>query len=700
MQQCRLQARYFHDNSLAYKLIYYSPQIYMNIHKIFFLIILLLTPWKASYGSDALRPLVIFRSEKINTLEQIIQDPKWEKLVQKMRQRVLKSKINSVPRHIPSKGWQQKDIADRLRTEIAIAGLAYHFFKDDRHLKSTKENLLRIAGWENWGEKDLAVAGFLTISAWGYDWFYKEFSQSEREKLKQAIIQKGVKRVLDYNSSSHSHSPFIKGASPNHMASNAAALGFAALVLPEESNAKTWLNLAIQKMRESLMTAGGDDGGPVEGFNYGVVHIFFAKNFLSELKAIKDVDLIHEFAWLENFPFYAAYTMGPSGVLVNFNDSHLKPRGLEKSALLWIYSQFPKTAGGRVAYYQLQKMKNQNITPLGLLDLSKPILDRKGVHLPLVKTFPSVGQVFVRTSWDDDALLFASRSQKLGPNGVMAHTHYDAGHFVMNWGRDTLLTDPGYAVQGFLKSHDPKKFKFDMKDFKYLNVFTLRSPGHNTLHFDQKGIQWGFTNNPIRASNPEENVPAFFVEMEFGDTYLETRKSKKKRFDSVRRRIIGFLPFGFMVHDHVRSTAGPTQMSAHFHSRMGKGHTADVQINNDEVRVSDSTWNHAFRIQSISPKSVSFKELDFPPRYHKTLTKYLSLIAPSAENHDVYYLVLPEKSDFRVTVLPTVNPHNISVRLSNGKDWVELELSRIEEERVGQITWQVGTKTGTFEIRP
>jgi hypothetical protein len=600
-------------------------------------------------------PAILFTPAALERVAERLKDTRkgtlgrsYAEIAERIRKQSRGQRIDTgrFPAEEPKHFGDTKYAADRLRVFVRRAGVLRHVFNDDRHAGAVRELLLKAAGWKRWGQRDLAVAAILTATALGYDWFHDFFSAEERQKLRDAMVSRGIERILGYVDDKSAGSPMRDGASPNHMAANAAALGFAAFARPDEVRADLWLDVAVERMRRSLRCAGGPGGGPVEGLGYGMTEVIFAWDFLPALKEIRGIDLAAESKWLRRFPLYVAYALGPRRKLANFNDTFLSAGGADAGVLAWIASQFPDMREGRVAQCLARDLLGERLDPFAIFHVDNAVepLERSG--LPLVGVFPDVGQVFVRSDWTEAGMQFASRAQRPSLDGTRAHVHFDAGHFIINWGGDILLADPGYAVQRFLigmtKDLDEK---LGGTPFAYVNEFTLRASGHNTILFDRGLTQFTLNSRLVRALVPDESLPAIYVEMEFGDTYRTTHRSRKRLFRTVRRRILGFLPHALLVHDHVRSERGekPRSMQVLFHSRWRDkkaiGPEPLVTVSGSQATVSLLDGKHTLRILAVG--EMPARLMCIPHPHVKQAGRFLIGESAPAVDHDVFHVLLP-----------------------------------------------------------
>jgi hypothetical protein len=301
--------------------------------------------------------------------------------------------------------------------------------------------------------------------------------------------------------------------------------------------------------------------------------------------------------------------------------------------------------------------------------------------MPLAATFESVGQVYVRSGWNNSDLLFASRSQGPGPDGNKAHTHYDAGHFVLNYGGDQLLADPGYAFQYFLIGQVPDlESACPGVEFEYLNEFTLRASGHNTLAFDWEITQLHLVDGLVRTEFPEPETPTFFVEMEFAEAYARHTDPTTPVFDRVRRRIAGVLPYALLVHDHARSVPGgpPHSMQVLFHSQWRSseaiGPEPAIILSGPRARIEPVDGSHVLEVMSLGDPPAALASVQHP--YVTCIGDFLiGEVGPATELH-AYHLLVPSSRTDAPDIEDLTTPGSYAgARVTLGPDHVTLLIS-------------------------
>ena len=168
-------------------------------------------------------------------------------------------------------------------------------------------------------------------------------------------------------------------------------------------------------------------------------------------------------------------------------------------------------------------------------------------------------------------MLFASKAQPVALDGGTSHRHLDAGSFVLNWGGELLLTDPGLAMkpshEASLTDQQLRRFGCDVsitsEEFATLSDFTLFSPGHNTITLEtSEGDRIFQETFDVATTQIELGSPNLFIETDYGAAYQD---DNGQVLDFGGRRVIGHLPDVLLVHDRVDVAEGASPMRARFH---------------------------------------------------------------------------------------------------------------------------------------
>ncbi|MBM4050440.1 MAG: hypothetical protein FJ279_35545, partial [Planctomycetes bacterium] len=173
---------------------------------------------------------------------------------------------------------------DSISTRLKHLSFAYAVTGERGYFERAKEIALCLAKWEAWTDPSYGGGRIKACLDTGhaaqnvaifYDWCFDALTPAERDEIRTALIEKGIKPILGYVDN--------YPANTNGYAVLTTGLGLAALaVRPEDPRGGEWLEAAIQKTRHSL-DLHGKDGGALEGPGYGTYLLDSFATFLDAL---------------------------------------------------------------------------------------------------------------------------------------------------------------------------------------------------------------------------------------------------------------------------------------------------------------------------------------------------------------------------------------------------------------------------------
>ncbi len=354
-----------------------------------------------------------------------------------------------------------RQIENRLVTLSTLYGLT----EERRYADRARAMLLELARYERWyefpwrgAEGNLSNAHFAIGAATAYDAVYDTMTAEEREVVRSAILEKGLRPMSIDLGNRDQH---------NIVVAKQVAMLIGALAIADEEPAagkyvlrtyaylKTYLDLRVESEEtEGLMYT-----------NVAAKHIAEAASALK--KATGDATLLDHPYMSEVVPdmFFYFQSAGGEATFANLSDAHAK---LDLSYIMSLLAANAKheAAMGYVERYESTK-------PAVLLNLLHAPELPKGVSPDVYfadrksKVFPHIGWAALRSGWgaEDHALAFASSPSKRD------HNHFDQNHFILNVAGEWLIADPGYQDYRPGPRHE----------------FTNGTVGHNGLLVNGKG---------------------------------------------------------------------------------------------------------------------------------------------------------------------------------------------------------------------
>ncbi len=351
-----------------------------------------------------------------------------------------------------------RTVLDRVYT----LSLVYKTTGNRAYLERLWQELAAAAAFPDWHPGHFLDTAEMTHAfAIAYDWLHQDWSDSQRQVMKTALVNKGLKPGLAAYRG-RGKVGWWAGAPGNWNQVCNGGLGLGALSLLKEEP-----EVAGEVLREALvslqrgMTAYAPDGGHPEGPMYWGYGTFYTVLFLAALETALGDDL--GLSGLEGFAaagFYPVYLTSVTGRVFNLADAseHLS----RTAQMFWLGKRFQQPV---FSWYASQTRRPH---ALDLLWGESPGVSPALAGLPLDRYFRGVEVLTFRSGWDDPQGLFVGF--KAGANAD-PHAHLDLGTFVLDalghrWALD--LGPDNYNLPGYFgkKRHD---------------YYRLRAEGHNTL---------------------------------------------------------------------------------------------------------------------------------------------------------------------------------------------------------------------------
>ncbi len=294
------------------------------------------------------------------------------------------------------------------------------------------------------GGKAYAVTRLLKGVATGYDLAWERFSEGERQEICQVLSQIGHNYWENYFST-----PAISGPEfhAHHAVVEWSSFGVAALaLLGEVPEAEVWLEATTRKFEEHLLPLGlAPDGAQVEGATFWASTMQYRLFFMDALRRVKGCDLFAQYAPYMSadlalaaitFPKEPGHDQDHQSVILEPSYGQLD---YYAPVLLALAGQYRRPLLQHLALWDHSLGALQHtryVTPHGEALLFSmggyaylwcdPELPAGVEEVPLSYWFPSVGEAYLRTSWEPGDLLVGVRK----------------GEVVVHAGGQTILIEP------------------------------------------------------------------------------------------------------------------------------------------------------------------------------------------------------------------------------------------------------------------
>jgi len=358
----------------------------------------------------------------------------------------------------------------------------YRLEGDERYAGRAVEELLTAAAFKDWHPSHFLDTAEMTHAlAVGYDWLYEVLSPRQRETIRRAIVEKGLReaeRVYRsrgwWSRSQHNW---------NQVCNGGITLGALAVADEEPELAAHIVHRACLSV-QIAMRQFAPDGACVEGPGYWNYATIYNVLMLAGLETALDTDFglsgFEGFSVTGDFPIHA---LGPTRRAFNFADAGDRQR--EAPQLFWLARKFDRPL---YAWYEREYIAGDSPLHLWWFDPR----GEKPDDLPLDRHFRRADVVMLRSRWHDPRAVFVGFK---GGSNAVNHSHLELGTFVLDadgvrWAVD--LGPDNYNLPGY----------FGSKRWTY---YRLATAGQNTLVIDGKN-QDPRAAAPIEAfrSTPEE----------------------------------------------------------------------------------------------------------------------------------------------------------------------------------------------------
>ncbi|HVR75824.1 MAG TPA: heparinase II/III family protein [Planctomycetota bacterium] len=344
------------------------------------------------------------------------------------------------------------------------------------------------------GEK-MSVRLRLQTLALVYDWLHSTISESNKSKLKKAMLAMFERLDADSNKNE-----FVWG----HSHGNSRPMVLAALALHGESPTITArLDDLLEGYRNGFFSTwrnyGESEGGSLKGWGYTTWTLSMEVDVLASVRSATNVDWYKTEAWYEKLVDWYIMGMRSDSAFLRSGDSQV---GVGFNYFDWSYAlsvaHFYKNPRAKwLAEHIAEKTEVWALHNVYDILWNDPELDAEPPSGSGAKLYQTAGHVLLRDSWKEDAVIADFRSAS---DYTLGHTHLDNNSFTI-FHRGGLALDSG-IYDDFSGSH-------------HMNYYR-RTVAHNSvLVFDpnEKFVLYGDTysnDGGQRWRNKADGLPATF----------------------------------------------------------------------------------------------------------------------------------------------------------------------------------------------
>ncbi|MBD2843573.1 discoidin domain-containing protein [Paenibacillus sp. IB182496] len=362
-------------------------------------------------------------------------------------------------------------VARPMVERIQYWGFMYQISGDDTYFERAWDDLEAAADFSDWNPSAFLGTAELSFAfALAYDWFYSAMTVSERELLREAVIEKAFEPArivyLGLSGTGIERGWFRNPNNKNAVVNS--SLAMAALAFGEEATEAGFILQEALKSIQMHWALYDALGGGEEGPTYWA----YASKYWIDLLATLGTALGTDYGFsaksgLQHTGHLALNLTGPTGASFNYSDATASNR-LSIEGQLWLANRFLHPELG---WFVLQN----DLSDVRRLLWANPgsYASPNEVNLPKDAVYNGQEAVaMMRSAWEDPYALYIGSK---GGDNQSSHGDLDIGSFVFDALGTRWAIDHGMQTYG---SSGLWSFEDDAERWQY---YKKRAEGHNTL---------------------------------------------------------------------------------------------------------------------------------------------------------------------------------------------------------------------------
>lgn len=415
---------------------------------------------------DNLHPRIMLRGNKVEELKKLVlEDETAKRIYEDLKLQTDQYLTQNVYKYDTA---QMQTIARGAVTRIMRLGFYYHMTGDKKYSERAIKELMAISDFPDWYPYHFLDASETAFAvSIGYDWLYHELTEKQREKIREAIVEKALIPILqDLNFDPDRQRSWFwtdptGGAYPNNwIAVCCGSMSVAAMVIGDEEPqiCAEVISKALKPV-EDLLAQFGPDGGWYEGPTYWSYASKYLTHHILAMRDVLGTDYgISRGPGLANADYFIFDITGPTGFFNLTDSEYSKYSTPEQLAYAKIYDD------ENLYSLRMNALRNGNTNFVEDLINYDPNRGNGEVSAPLDSYYRGNYVSLMRTGWSDTDMFLGFHSGENGKN----HSHLDSGTFVFDmfghrWFKDTGKDQQTYST-----------------DDRY-QYYAYRAEGHNTL---------------------------------------------------------------------------------------------------------------------------------------------------------------------------------------------------------------------------
>jgi hypothetical protein len=529
-------------------------------------------------------PRILVLDDQLNPVKAMIKaDPSAEALYQHLQAEARKL-LSKPPKTYVIGGPENTllDVSREVEGRVWLLAGLYRLNGDRRLAARARDEMLAAAAFPDWYPKHFLDTAEMTAALGvGYDWLFDFLTPAERQTIRQAIVDKGLK-------------PGIAGLAPGgrlaklhnnwvQVCNSGLTLGALAIADEESNTAAQVVSLSRVHMA-NIMKLFAPDGGFEEGPGYWNYATAYNVYYLAALESALGMDFglanAKGFADTGN---YRMQTTGPLGKGANFGDAGEQVGSAPQ--MLWLARKFSHPAYAMherdLTSLLLANPKLLDASRFAIMELLWDQPDEGKLTeagFPTAAKFDRVAIACMRSDWGDTNAVYIAFK---GGDNHASHGHLDLGTFVLDafgqrWAMD--LGPDSYGLPGY----------FGSQRWSY---YRMRTEGHNTLTI-------GNQNQEIKAAVPltafHEGANRSFAIADLREAYPSQLAGWQRGLMLLNRREV-------LVQDEVTPRQA-ADIVWNFHTG------AAITVAGDGKNATLSQGVSQIRLQILSPENARFKD--------------------------------------------------------------------------------------------
>lgn len=544
---------------------------------------------------DEPHPRLLANQKELDRVKQRVQDDPLAKALAEaiVHQADLFLEVDPITRTL--QGRRLLGQSRRCVQRVLTLSMARHLTGQPKYARRAEQEMLAAASFSDWNPSHFLDVGEMTFAlAVGYDWLFDDLKPQSREKIRDAIVSKGVELPFTTR-----HKGWVRATNNWGQVCHGGLTAGALAVLEDhpELAAKTVHN-ALQNVHRAM-----DVYAPKGSYPEGPGYWTYGTSYNVLLIGVLESALGTDFGLTKAPGFsltgqYPALVCGPSGQYFNYADG-----GAGRSTgptLFWFAQRFDRPdwllgehqrladAAARIRR-QTRGSYGSRLLPLTLLWLEPP---SEQVKLRMPLHWQSEGEVPItihRSSWTDPNATFVGFK---GGSPSANHGQMDIGSFVLDADGLRWALDLGAESYHGIESRGMNLWS-RRQDSDRWTIFRQSNAGHNTLVIDGQ----------LQRAAGHGHFTHFSDDPAFAHSVLDMTDVYEGQAESVRRGV-ALLPSGeVLIQDELVGLEPGASV------RWGMITPSKVDAL-DGPRVELREEDERLTLRAFSPVSATWQEID------------------------------------------------------------------------------------------